>query len=165
MDIPAMFGRAVAEADARVREIGDHQWQDLTPDENWSVRDLVSHLVGEDLWRRRCRAGSTLAEVAGRPADRRWSSARILLQVAALMLTLILAAGARAGGEVDPSKPHDLADRRRIRGCPGGDRGHLRADADPSRHIGDARLRDAEYPEPGNMRTVTNQARTAISWV
>jgi hypothetical protein len=29
---------------------------------------------------------------AGRPADRRWSSARILLQVAALMLALILAA-------------------------------------------------------------------------
>jgi len=27
MDIPAMFGRAVAEFDARVRQIGDHQWQ------------------------------------------------------------------------------------------------------------------------------------------
>ena len=39
----------------------------------------------------------------GAPADRRWSSARILLQVAALMLTLILAAGARASGELDPS--------------------------------------------------------------
>jgi hypothetical protein len=39
----------------------------------------------------------------GAPADRRWSSARILLQVAALMLALILAAGARASGELDPS--------------------------------------------------------------
>lgn len=39
----------------------------------------------------------------GAPADRRWSSARILLQVAALMLALILAAGARAGRELDPS--------------------------------------------------------------
>jgi len=39
----------------------------------------------------------------GAPADRRWSSARILLQVAALMLALILAAGVRASGELDPS--------------------------------------------------------------
>jgi len=39
----------------------------------------------------------------GAPADRRWSSARILLQVAALMLALIVAAGARASGELDPS--------------------------------------------------------------
>jgi hypothetical protein len=39
----------------------------------------------------------------GAPADRRWSSARILLQVAVLMLALILAAGARASGELDPS--------------------------------------------------------------
>ena len=31
MDIPAMFGRAVAEFDARVRQIGDHQWQAATP--------------------------------------------------------------------------------------------------------------------------------------
>ena len=41
MDIPAMFRGAVAEFDARVRQIGDHQWQAATPDEDWSVRDLV----------------------------------------------------------------------------------------------------------------------------
>ena len=39
----------------------------------------------------------------GAMADRRWSSARILLQVAALMLALILVAAARASGELDPS--------------------------------------------------------------
>ena len=39
----------------------------------------------------------------GAPAGRRWSSARVLLQVAALMLALILAAGARASGDLDPS--------------------------------------------------------------
>jgi hypothetical protein len=33
--------------------------------------------------------------------DRRWSSARVLLQVAALMLALIVVAGARATGEFD----------------------------------------------------------------
>jgi uncharacterized membrane protein len=35
--------------------------------------------------------------------DRRWSSARVLLQVAALMLALIVVAGARATGEFDPA--------------------------------------------------------------
>ena len=61
-----MFGRAVAEFDARVRQIGDHQWQAATPDEDWSVRDLVNHLVGEDLWAPPLLAGSTIAEVGDR---------------------------------------------------------------------------------------------------
>lgn len=66
MDIPAMFGRAIAEFDARIRQIGDHQWQAPTPDEDWSVRDLVNHLVGEDLWAPPLLAGSTIAEVGDR---------------------------------------------------------------------------------------------------
>ena len=66
MDIPAMFGRAVAEFDARVRQIGDHQWQAATPDEDWTVRDLVNHLAGEDLWAPPLLAGSTIAEVGDR---------------------------------------------------------------------------------------------------
>ena len=55
--------RAVAEFDARVGQIGDHQWQAPIPDEDWSVRDLVNHLVGEDLWVPLLLAGSTIAEV------------------------------------------------------------------------------------------------------
>jgi hypothetical protein len=39
MGIPAMFRAAVAEFDARIRRIGDHQWQAATPDEDWAVRD------------------------------------------------------------------------------------------------------------------------------
>ena len=66
MDIPAMFRRAVAEFDARVRQIGDHQWQAATPDEDWAVRDLVNHLAGEDLWAPLLLAGSTIAEVGDR---------------------------------------------------------------------------------------------------
>ena len=62
MDIPAMFRRTVAEFDARVRQIGDHQWQAATPDEDWAVRDLVNHLAGEDL---------SGAAAAGRIHDRR----------------------------------------------------------------------------------------------
>jgi uncharacterized protein (TIGR03086 family) len=63
MDIPAMFRQAVAEFDARVQQIGDHDWQAATPDEEWTVRDLVSHVVGEDLWAPPLLAGSTIAEV------------------------------------------------------------------------------------------------------
>ena len=66
MDIPAMFGRAVAEFDARVRQVGDHQWQAATQDEDWTVRDLVNHLVGEDLWAPPLLAGSTIADVGDR---------------------------------------------------------------------------------------------------
>jgi uncharacterized protein (TIGR03086 family) len=66
MDVPAMFRRAVGEFDARVQQIGDHQWQAATPDEDWAVRDLVNHLVGEDLWAPPLLAGSTLAEVGDR---------------------------------------------------------------------------------------------------
>ena len=66
MDIPAMFGRAVAAFDARVRQIGGHQWKAATPDEDWAVRDLVNHVVGEDLWAPPLLAGSTIAEVGDR---------------------------------------------------------------------------------------------------
>jgi uncharacterized protein (TIGR03086 family) len=66
MDIPAMVRRAVAGFDARVQQIGDHQWQAATPDEDWNVRDLVNHLVGEDLWAPPLLAGSTIAEVGDR---------------------------------------------------------------------------------------------------
>lgn len=66
MDNPAMFRRAVPEFDARVGQVGDHQWQDPTPDEDWTVRDLVNHIVGEDLWVSPLLAGSTIAEVGDR---------------------------------------------------------------------------------------------------
>ena len=59
MDIPAMFRAAVAEFDARIRQIGDHQWQAATPDEDWAVRDLVNHVAVEDLWAPPLLAGST----------------------------------------------------------------------------------------------------------
>jgi uncharacterized protein (TIGR03086 family) len=66
MDIPAMFGGAVAEFDVRVGQVSDDQWQAATPDEDWAVRDLVNHVVGEDLWAPLLLAGSTIAEVGNR---------------------------------------------------------------------------------------------------
>ena len=66
MDVPAMFRAAVAEFGSRVQQIGDHQWAAATPDEGWSVRDLVNHVVGEDLWAPALLTGSTIAEVGDR---------------------------------------------------------------------------------------------------
>jgi uncharacterized protein (TIGR03086 family) len=66
MDTVTMFCGAVAEFDARVRQIGDDQWQAATPDDGWAVRDLVNHVAGEDLWAPPLLAGSTIAEVGDR---------------------------------------------------------------------------------------------------
>jgi len=66
MDTTAIFREAVAEFDARVRQIAEDQWQARTPDEEWNVRDLVSHVVSEDLWAPPLLAGSTIAEVGDR---------------------------------------------------------------------------------------------------
>ncbi|WP_149180453.1 TIGR03086 family metal-binding protein [Streptomyces sp. TRM49041] len=35
---------------SRVHAVRDDQWDDPTPCTEWSVRDLVSHLTGEQLW-------------------------------------------------------------------------------------------------------------------
>ena len=66
MDVPAMFRRAVGQFDAQVRQIGDNQWQAATPNEAWEVRDLVNHLVSENLWAPPLLAGSTIAQVGDR---------------------------------------------------------------------------------------------------
>ena len=66
MDMTAMFHGAVAEFDARIQQISEHQWQARTPDEEWNVRDLVSHIVSEALWAPPLLAGSTIAEVGDR---------------------------------------------------------------------------------------------------
>lgn len=66
MDVPAMFRAAVAEFGSRVQHIGDHQWEAATPDDGWAVRDLVNHIVSEDLWAPPLLAGSSIAEVGDR---------------------------------------------------------------------------------------------------
>ena len=66
MDVPMMLRLAVGEFGARVSEIGDGQWEAATPDTEWNVRDLVSHVVSEDLWAPPLFAGSTISEVGDR---------------------------------------------------------------------------------------------------
>ena len=66
MDVPMMLRLAVGEFGARVSEIRDGQWEAGTPDTEWNVRDLVSHVVSEDLWAPPLFAGSTISEVGDR---------------------------------------------------------------------------------------------------
>src|SRR3954463_1196634 len=47
----------------RVNEIYPDQWKEPTPCRDWSVRDLVNHVVGEDRWTVPLVGGATIAEV------------------------------------------------------------------------------------------------------
>jgi len=66
MEVPMMLRRAVGEFGGRVSEIRDGQWEARTPDTEWCVRDLVNHVVAEDLWAPPLFAGSTISEVGDR---------------------------------------------------------------------------------------------------
>jgi uncharacterized protein (TIGR03086 family) len=54
------------EFDRRVRAVPDDRWRDPTPCEDWSVRDLVNHLVNEQLWAPHLLTGETLEHVGDR---------------------------------------------------------------------------------------------------
>jgi uncharacterized protein (TIGR03086 family) len=65
-DLVTLFERSVEEFGRRVRAITDEQWDSPTPDEGWTVRDLVNHLVSEEVWAPPLLAGSTIEEVGDR---------------------------------------------------------------------------------------------------
>jgi uncharacterized protein (TIGR03086 family) len=58
-----LFARAVGEFDRRVKRVDANQWSDPTPCTDWSVRDLVNHLVYENKWAPPILAGKTIEEV------------------------------------------------------------------------------------------------------
>jgi len=66
VEVPAMLRRSVEEFGTRVSEIRDDQWDGATPDTEWNVRDLVSHVLAENLWAPPLFAGSTISEVGDR---------------------------------------------------------------------------------------------------
>lgn len=52
--------------DRVVGQIGDDQWDAPTPCTDWSVQDLLNHLVNEQLWTPELLHGATLADVGDR---------------------------------------------------------------------------------------------------
>ncbi|MEV0532113.1 TIGR03086 family metal-binding protein [Kitasatospora sp. NPDC050463] len=60
------YAGALAAFGERVRLVAPDQWDAPTPCAEWSVRDLVNHLTGEQLWVPELLMGSTVSEVGGR---------------------------------------------------------------------------------------------------
>ena len=63
MDLATLHRRTVETWTARVDAITSDQWSRPTPCEEWDVRELVNHVVGEDRWTVPLMRGGTIAEV------------------------------------------------------------------------------------------------------
>ena len=50
MDLNTLYHRTVECWADRVNAVTDDQWDAPTPCREWTVRDLVNHVVGEDRW-------------------------------------------------------------------------------------------------------------------
>jgi uncharacterized protein (TIGR03086 family) len=61
-----MFRRSVEGFGQRVMAVGPDDWERPTPCSDWSVHDLVRHLVYEELWAPPLLAGATIADVGDR---------------------------------------------------------------------------------------------------
>ncbi|GAB3953602.1 TIGR03086 family metal-binding protein [Streptomyces sparsus] len=66
MELLEAFDRAYAEFDRRVHAVPADRWTAPTPCADWTVRDLVNHLVGEHLWAPLLLRGATVEEVGDR---------------------------------------------------------------------------------------------------
>lgn len=60
------FRRSAEQFEAALRQVGNDQWQRPTPCTEWSVRGLVNHVVGENLWMPPLLGGQTIGEVGSR---------------------------------------------------------------------------------------------------
>ncbi|MFI5711778.1 TIGR03086 family metal-binding protein [Kribbella sp. NPDC051620] len=63
MDVVELHRRAVAEFVRQVAAVRADQWGAPTPCEDWDVRELVNHVVGEERWTVPLMAGRTISEV------------------------------------------------------------------------------------------------------
>jgi uncharacterized protein (TIGR03086 family) len=66
MDLTTLYHRTVDCWTDRVNAVRGDQWGDPTPCTEWTVRDLVNHVVGEDLWTVPLMQGQTIADVGSR---------------------------------------------------------------------------------------------------
>ena len=63
MELADLYRRTVETWTARVVAVPPDAWGAPTPCSEWTVRDLVNHVVGEDAWTVPLVRGSTIAEV------------------------------------------------------------------------------------------------------
>ena len=69
MSVPELFRRSVDEFDRCVAAVSDDQWTNATPCPDWTVRDLLNHIVGEAAWMPPLLAGKKVDEVDGLEGD------------------------------------------------------------------------------------------------
>lgn len=78
------YRTGLQEFDKRVHAIAEGQWNSSTPCTEWTVRDLVNHVVGENRWVALLMAGKAIADVGnaldgdllGDDPKRAWDEAR-----------------------------------------------------------------------------------------
>ncbi len=63
MELMTLHRRAVEHWAARVEAIKNDQWDDPTPCAEWSVRELVNHVIAEELWTAPLLRGRTIEQV------------------------------------------------------------------------------------------------------
>jgi len=66
MDLPEAHARALTATRAYVVGIGDGEWPDPTPDDDWDVRVLVNHIVSGNFWVGELMGNKTIEEVGDR---------------------------------------------------------------------------------------------------
>jgi uncharacterized protein (TIGR03086 family) len=66
VDLNELYRRTVATWSDQVRRVGADQWDRSTPCADWTVRALVNHVAGEDLWAVALLNGGTIEEVGDR---------------------------------------------------------------------------------------------------
>lgn len=66
MDLNTLYHRTVESWADRVNEVPGDQWDGPTPCREWTVRELVNHVAGEDLWTNPLMRGGTIEEVGDR---------------------------------------------------------------------------------------------------
>ncbi|HET8989438.1 MAG TPA: TIGR03086 family metal-binding protein [Humibacillus sp.] len=65
-DVGELYRRSVQWWGEKLAAYTDDQWDLPTPCSQWSVRDLINHVVGEDRWTSPLMRGQTIAEVGDR---------------------------------------------------------------------------------------------------
>lgn len=68
MELLEAHGHALAGFDRVVEQIRDEHWGSATPCSEWTVRDLLNHLVYEQLWVPDLLSGKSVAEIGDRYA-------------------------------------------------------------------------------------------------
>ena len=62
-DVPDLYRRAMEQFGRLLRGVDAGGWDGATPCEDWSVRDLANHVIGENRWLPPMLRGATVADV------------------------------------------------------------------------------------------------------